>query len=36
MDKREFTALFIERLPDFGLGKTMNDRLNRSTLKFRE
>ena len=35
MDKREFTALFIERLPDFGLGKTMNDRLNRSTLKFR-
>ena len=34
MDKREFTALFIERLPDFGLGKTMNDRLNRSTLKF--
>jgi hypothetical protein len=35
MDKREFTSLFIERLPDFGLGKTMNDRLNRSTLKFR-
>ena len=35
MDKREFTALFIERLPDFGLGKTMNDRLNRSTLKYR-
>ena len=35
MDKREFTALFIERLPDFGLGKTMNDRLKRSTLKFR-
>ena len=35
MDKREFTTLFIERLPDFGLGKTMNDRLNRSTLKFR-
>ncbi len=35
MDKRKFDVLFIERFPDKGLGKTMNDRLDRATLKFR-
>lgn len=36
MDKRNFHAIYVEQLPDEGLGKTMNDRLNRATLKFRK
>lgn len=36
MDTRNFNAIYIERLLDEGLGKTMNDRLNRATLKFRK
>lgn len=34
MDQKGFSQLFIERFPEAGLGKTINDRLNRATAKY--
>lgn len=34
MDQKGFSHLFIERFPESGLGKTINDRLNRATAKY--
>lgn len=34
MDQRGFTKLFVERFSNDGLGLSMNDRLNRATMKF--
>jgi L-threonylcarbamoyladenylate synthase len=34
MDQRNCTRIFIEKFPNIGLGKTMNDRLKRATAKF--
>jgi L-threonylcarbamoyladenylate synthase len=34
MDSKGFKKIYIERFPEKGLGKTINDRLKRATLKF--
>ncbi len=34
MDQKKFNRIFIEKFPEFGLGRSINDRLNRATAKF--
>jgi L-threonylcarbamoyladenylate synthase len=36
LDQLKYKRLFIERFPDLGLGRTMNDRLERATAKFQD
>jgi L-threonylcarbamoyladenylate synthase len=33
LDKQNLDLIIVERFPDFGLGKTINDRLQRATVK---
>lgn len=36
MDQKQYTKLYIERFDETGIGRSMNDRLNRATKKFEE
>lgn len=33
LDQKKLDVIIAERLPDIGLGKTMNDKLERATKK---